>query len=127
MAFFNVDDHAHGHPKHRAAGLAAVGLWTLAGSYCRAYKLDGQVPGWYVSSWPSGGRLAATLTDVGLWHQVGHNCPDCPQPDDPNGWVFHDWLDIHDSSNEVERQRQQGRRRQRERRQKVRESLGAEL
>lgn len=127
MAFFSVDDGAHGHPKHRAAGLAAVGLWTLAGSYCRAYKLDGQIPGWYVTSWPNGKRLAAALVDAGLWHEAGHKCDDCDQPDDKTGYIFHDWLDIHEGASEIERQREAGRERQRRRRQRLREATGADL
>ena len=127
MAFFSVDDGAHGHPKHRAAGLPAVGLWTLAGSYCRAYKLDGQIPGWYVKSWANGTKIAAVLVDVGLWHGAGHECKKCPQPTDSEGWIFHDWRDIHDSPEAIELQRQKGRERQRKRRETMRNGYGSDI
>lgn len=116
MAFFNVDDQAHNHPKVRAAGLHAYGLWTVAGSWCRGYKSDGDVPAWFVVGWPSGRKLAARLVEVGLWHAHDHECPECPQPKDPDGYVFHDWLDINTSALEVERQREQQRKRQQKRR-----------
>lgn len=44
MPWFKVDDQLHSHPKPRRASLAALGLWTLSGSYSMAYKLDGSHP-----------------------------------------------------------------------------------
>jgi hypothetical protein len=119
MPFFNVDDQLHGHPKARAAGLAAIGLWTLAGSHCRAYKSDGNVPAWFVAGQPQGARLAARLVAANMWHAPGHDCDECPEPAEPDGWIFHDWLDVNTSAEEVERQREQNRKRQRRRRAKL--------
>lgn len=119
MAFFNVDDQLHGHPKVRAAGLHAFGLWTVAGSHCRGYKSDGFVPAWFVGQWPSGKKLAARLVDAGLWHTDGHDCQECPQPEEKDGYVFHDWLDINTSAEDVEKQREQQRKRQQKRRAKL--------
>ena len=118
MPFFNVDDQLHGHPKARAAGLAAIGLWTLAGSHCRAYKSDGKVPAWFVAGQPQGKRLAALLVTAGMWHAPEHACDECDQPDS-DGWIFHDWLDVNTSAEEVERQREQNRKRQKKRRAKL--------
>lgn len=118
MPYFNVDDHAHSHPKFRRAGLAAVGLWTMAGSWARAHKQDGFVPDWYVATWPSGKKLAAALVSAGLWLPA--------ESGDEKGWSFHDWLDIHDEGDEVERQRRQSRERQRARRARLREA-GSEV
>lgn len=130
MAFFNVDDQFHGHPKPRKAGLDGVGMWTIGGSHCRAYKSDGFVPAWLVESWGRKGRLAAlALAESRLWHSPFDKC-DCMKgfkwPAEP-GWRFHDWDHINDPSEEVERQREQGRERQRKRRQKMREERGIDL
>ena len=128
MAFFNVDDQFHGHPKARKAGLAAVGLWTVAGSHCRAYKSEGFVPAWYVDGWKAR-RSAVQLAVSRLWHVEGDDCvclTDFKWPGEP-GWRFHDWDHLNDPAEEVERQRELGRERQRKRRQKLREERGVDL
>lgn len=119
MAFFNVDDQLHGHPKVRAAGLHAYGLWTVAGSHCRAYKSDGNVPAWFVAGWPQGRSLAKRLVEVNAWHDYGHDCAECPQPEGEKDFVFHDWLDVNSSADQVEKQREQQRKRQQKRRAKL--------
>jgi hypothetical protein len=112
VAFFNVDDQFHGHPKRRKAGWAAIGLWTTAGSWCRAYKRDGFVPADLINEWKAK-RLADQLVAADLWflcHEGGED-----------GYRFHDWLDINSASDEVERQREKARERQRARRAKLEE------
>ena len=79
MPWFKVDDQLHAHPKPNRAGLAAIGLWTLAGSHCMSYLTDGVVERWFVESKPDGVKLAAKLVKAGLWDE--HE----------DGWVFHDW------------------------------------
>lgn len=79
MAWYKVDDKLHSHPKARRAGLAAMGLWSLAGSHCMDYLTDGIVEEWFVDSWPDGRNLAARLVKVGLWDEHA------------DGWTFHDW------------------------------------
>lgn len=112
MSWYNVDDRAHAHPKLRRAGLAAAGLWALAGSHAKAYHLDGQVPRYWVDQWgPDAGKQARRLVDIGLWHSPGHTCPRCPQPDE--GWVFHDW-DDYQLGTQIEQTRADNARRQRE-------------
>lgn len=112
MPFFNVDDQFHSHPKRRKAGWAAIGLWTTAGSWCRAYKHDGFVPLAMVEEWRAK-KQAAQLVVAGLWHQA--------ESEGEPGYLFHDWLDINTTSDEVERQREKARERQRKRRQKLEE------
>lgn len=114
MAFFNVDDQFHSHPKTRRAGLGAIGLWTVAGSWSQAYKQQGFVPAYEVAAWPQGKRLAAQLVGAGLWVE-GMN------EDAEPGWWFHDWLDIHQTADEIEQQREKWRKRQKARRQKLAE------
>lgn len=119
MAFFLVDDQFHGHPKVRKAGLEAVGLWSVAGSHCRAYKSDGFVPAWFVSGYPKGKQLALRLVSAGLWKRDAEHGED--------GYRFHDWHHIHDPADEIERQREMGRQRQRRRREKSRTERGIDL
>lgn len=112
MTFFNVDDQFHSHPKRRTAGWAAIGLWTTAGSWCRAYKRDGFVPADLVDEWKAK-RYAEQLVKAGLWFvSVDRGEP---------GYQFHDWLDVNNTSEEVEKQREKARERQRARRQKLEE------
>lgn len=89
MTWFKVDDKLCGHPKARAAGLPAMGLWAVAGSWCSQQLTDGHVPDWYVTTWPSGKQLAERLVQAGWWHKVGHSCPDCPTISE--GYVYHDF------------------------------------
>ncbi|MGH3834166.1 MAG: HNH endonuclease [Pseudonocardiaceae bacterium] len=83
MPDFRVADTAPEHQKLRAAGLAAAGLWALAGAYAMRELTDGWVPAYWVTTWPSGKRHAATLMKVGLWTAGERN----GMP----GYLFHDW------------------------------------
>lgn len=69
MPWFNADDKMHGHPKVRVAGLEAIGLWVVCGTYCTDYLTDGLVPSWYVLSWPKGKQLAEKLIKSGFWER----------------------------------------------------------
>ena len=114
MPWFKVDDQLHSHPKPRRASLAALGLWTLSGSYSMAYKLDGFVPGWYVAGHRDGRKHADTLVRVGLWENAVR--------DKEEGYVFHDWADYQPTSEEIEAERQASRDRQRAYRAKRRDA-----
>lgn len=100
MAWFNADDKMHSHPKVRAAGLEAIGLWTVCGTYCTDYLTEGVVPKWYVDSWPRGPRLAQRLVDASLWE--AH----------PDGWRFLSWDEYQQSKNAIEEKRERWRKRQ---------------
>lgn len=100
MPFMLVDDLLNGHRKAREAGLEAMGLWTMAGSHVAQQLSDGVVASYYVTSWPDGRLLAKRLVEAELWHEEGHDCPDCDQP--PAGdWIFHQWLDRNPSREKV--------------------------
>lgn len=105
MPWFNVDDTLHSHPKPRRAGLAAMGLWTMAGSHAMSYKSDGFVPRWYVKTWPHGYELAVRLVQSGLWVSDTFEGQD--------GWRFKDWHDYQKTSAEIESDRAFARERQR--------------
>lgn len=119
MPWFKVDDTLHGHPKHRKAGLAAVGLWTVAGSYCSQYATEGFVPVWFVTGWPQGRKLAARLVAAGLWEEGAK--------DGEPGWWFHDWAHYQMTKDEIERDRASARERQRKFREKRREARDAAI
>ena len=116
VAWFRIDDQLHSHPKARAAGLAALGMWSVAGAHSMAYKTDGFVPDWFVRSWPSSQKLAERLVSAGLWRAAERG--------GEHGWVFHDWLDYQSSSSEIEADREKARRRQAALRAKRRASQG---
>lgn len=105
MPHFRVDDKLHSHPKARQAGLEAMGLWTMSGSYCMDYLTDGFVPDWFVKSWPKGPALARKLVTAGLWHDAEH--------EGATGWRFHQFNDIgrQDTREQVEAHREAARER----------------
>lgn len=79
----------HSHPKSRIAGLEAMGLWLLAGTYCTDYLTDGAVPEWFVESWPKGKQLAGKLVTAGFWETH------------PDGWQFLSWTEYQRSKSQV--------------------------
>lgn len=76
MPWFNTDDKLHSHPKSRAAGLEALGLWLLAGCHSVAVRNPGFASSEYVYSFPRGRTLAKRLVRAGFWEPV------------PGGWDF---------------------------------------
>lgn len=95
MSWFKVDDTAHTHPKLRSAGTAAIGLWTLGGSYAAQYLTDGVVHAHFAKTTATAPQLAK-LVKAGLWHPAGHGCTRCPQPADGD-YQIHDYLDYNPS------------------------------
>lgn len=109
MPWFRVDDTIHDHPKTRAAGPAAMGLWLMCGTWCAHHLTDGVVTADVARE--KGGknwrRMASALVDAGFWHPLDGplDCP-CVHDREKNvrttrelvrgghgpGWVFHDYL-----------------------------------
>lgn len=79
MSWFKVDDTLGTHPKARAAGNPAMGLWVMAGSWSAQQLTDGHVPEWFVGGFRNGPRDAAALVAAGLWSPT------------LEGWEFHEW------------------------------------
>lgn len=99
MAWFKVDDKLHSHPKRFRAGLEAMGLWTLCGSWTSDQLTDGFIPE-YIAEQMGGRnwrRLAGRLVTAGLWVEAFD--------DGEPGWRFHQFLDRNPSRNDVEEQR----------------------
>lgn len=105
MPDFRVSDTASEHPKLRAAGLAAIGLWTAAGSWCMnpAHLTDGWVPLHYVQSWSSGKKIAKRLVELGLWEEELR--------DGTPGFRFHDWDGYQRSASSIEDDKRKARER----------------
>lgn len=70
IPWFNAEGQLHADGKPRVAGLAAMGLWVLAGTLATGTKTDGFVPRWYVESWPDGPELADRLVTARLWDRA---------------------------------------------------------
>lgn len=79
--------------------LQAVGLWSLAGSWCAKYLTDGYVPSKTLPRLGGTPALAQDLHDAGLWEPA------------EGGWQFKDWADYQPSKAEVEAERLAARER----------------
>lgn len=107
MPFFMVDDQLHVNRKvntlaeaaldNDLLGIAALGLWTAAGSACQAMLSDGliSVNGLVkiLLNKEAVDLLAARLVEVGLWHTHGHACERCPAVP-ARHFLFHDWKSL---------------------------------
>jgi len=85
MTWFKVDDGLHDHPKVLALleeklGDAALGLWTLCGSWSASHETDGRVPGAVVRAKRGTPQKVALLVKHGLWEKDGEDA-----------YRFHDW------------------------------------
>lgn len=74
MAWFKVDDGLHSSRKvlsiPRNIRFAAIGLWTLAGSWSADEELDGYIPDYVVSEWGAQQKWVDALVKAGLWTLV---------------------------------------------------------
>lgn len=116
MGWFNADDKMHGHPKVRRAGLEAIGLWTVAGTYSCDYETYGFIPAWFVESWPRGKKLATVLIRERFW--VEH------EQDGEQGYMFLSWEEYQRTREEIEEARKRNRERQQAWRNRKRDSNG---
>lgn len=94
MPWFKVDDKFHSHIKVGQAGVSAIGLWVLAGSWCMDQLEDGFVPDFIARRLdPDWQAHAAELVDAGLW--------EVSEKGRLRGWRFHDWVDHQPSKEKV--------------------------
>lgn len=101
IAWFNADDKMHSHPKIRKAGLEAIGLWLVSGTYCTDFLTDGHVPAWFVQSWPRGQNIAKKLINADLWEPA------------EGGYQFLSWEEYQRTKTQVLIDRERGRERKR--------------
>jgi hypothetical protein len=100
MPWFKVDDAFHGHPKVLELSLPAVGLWTLAGSWCANYLTDGEITLRAIGRLGGSEKNAQELVDAGLW---------IPTVDE--SFQFKDWRDYQPLKSEIEAERDAARER----------------
>jgi hypothetical protein len=105
MPDFRIADTAPEHRKLRSAGLAAAGLWSMAGAWSMRELTDGWVPAYWVQTWPAGSKAAATLVKVGLWERE--------ERDGLPGFRFHDWEFYQRLSHRIEDEKRKARERMR--------------
>ncbi|MGS2615110.1 hypothetical protein ACVCAH_11375 [Micromonospora sp. LZ34] len=96
MTWFRVDDGFHKHRKRVRAGVsmegfAAIGLWSVAGSWSSDEPSGGFIPDDVVEYLAPGfgEQLAKRLVTAGLWDQVD------------GGYQFHDWQGYNPSLEEA--------------------------
>jgi len=90
MTWFPVDDRFHSHPKAAAVSLAAIGLWTLAGSWAKGQPSNGDVPQHMITSLSRGAtELADELVTAGLWRRT------------KAGYRFHQWSERNPTRSEA--------------------------
>lgn len=103
MTWYKVDDGFHSSPKvlelvHARGGLAALGLWVVAGSWASAQLTGGRVPLHVVRTYATK-ATAEVLVGAGLWERDGE------------GYRFHDWDDYQPDADAVRRERDATRER----------------
>lgn len=105
MPFFLADDKLHSHRKvksiPKADRMAAMGLWTIAGTWCRDQLSDGVVPDYMIAEFGGTRRQADTLVAAGMW--VPH----------ASGYEFVNWSQWQDTREKVEKKRADWSARQR--------------
>lgn len=108
MTWFRADDNLADHPKVRRLGkdkLAAMGMWTLVGTWVGRYDNEGFAPNEVVERYDPRHRLAKKLVAVGLWEVA--------EVAGEPGFIYHDWFDQQPSIAEIEKKKAQNRERQR--------------
>lgn len=99
MTWFKVDDKLHSHAKAVRAGVDAIGLWVLCGSWAMDQHSDGFVPDYVALRIdPKARRRADKLVASGLWVATERN--------GDKGWLFHDWEEYQPSAEDVMAKRQ---------------------
>lgn len=99
MPWFKVDDGFHGHPKVIELSPAAVGIWTLAGSWCANYLTDGEIKTSIVRRFGADDAMVQELVDAGLWLNIG------------GAYQFKDWDEYQPVKADVEAERNAARER----------------
>lgn len=97
MPWFKVDDAFHGHPKVMELSPAAVGVWTLAGSWCANYLTDGEIKLPIVRRLGGDDEMVQELVDAGLWIDNGGT------------YQFKDWDEYQPLKDEVMAERNAAR------------------
>lgn len=96
VTWFKVDDGLHGHKKTARAGVAAMGLWVIAGSWSADNLTDGFVPDYMAARMdPDFRDHAAALVRAGYWSEG-------EDPEGDKGWRFLHWAEYQPMKADVE-------------------------
>jgi hypothetical protein len=102
VTWFKVCDSMHSHPKTEKAGHEAIGLWSLAGSWCSDQLTDGHITEErcvrLIGDRKVALKLVQRLVDAGLWVRT------------EDGYRFHEWLHRNPSAQEVKAEKDRKRR-----------------
>lgn len=79
MVWFKVSDKFHSDESAIEAGLRAIGLWTMCGSWALDYNTEGHIPTHMVKCFGGTARDSGRLVDAGLWQVT------------PTGFQFPNW------------------------------------
>lgn len=105
MAWFKVDDGLHASRKFlsipRRHRYAAIGVWTVAGSWSADQLTDGRVPDYMLEEWGVPPGAPAALVDAGLWER------------ESSGYVFCNWSEYQPRKQDVDAERAASRERMR--------------
>lgn len=99
MPWFKVDDAFHGHPKVMELSPAAVGIWTLAGSWCANYLTDGEIKLPIVRRLGGTEEMIRELVEADLWIDMDGT------------YQFKDWAEYQPLKEEVMAERNAARER----------------
>lgn len=106
MAWFKVDDGLHASRKFQSipkrARFAAVGAWTIAGSWCADQLTDGFVPDYMLELWGVPPSAPSALVEAGLWGR------------ESGGYLFCNWLEYQPRKADVDAEREASRERMRD-------------
>lgn len=106
MAWFKVDDGLHSsrklHKIPRRYRFAAIGLWTIAGSWASDELTDGFIPDYMLKEWGAPPAAPEALVDCGLWERTD------------GGYTFHAWLTYQPRKADVDAEREASRERMRD-------------
>lgn len=110
MTWFRVDDGFYDHPKVLDAGVAAIGLWTLAGAYCARHLTDGVITDRQIRAIGGTRKQAEKLVAAGLW-----TCEEsrAGAPPSARRYFFNDWREYQPSRADVTTRRQDDAERKR--------------
>lgn len=107
MPWFMVDDKLHGHRKRIRAGVEAMGLWVVAGSWCADHLTDGFIPDYVARDLDSKWRSHSnSLVAAGFWSHATNDQGE-------TGWQFHEWTGMQPTRADVEKKREEAKERMR--------------
>lgn len=105
MPWFKVDDSLHSSKKllaiPRRHRLAAIGLWTIAGSWSADQLEDGIIPDFMIEEWGGTKVVVDALVKAGLWERGQESV------------AFRNWSEYQPTKADVEREREAARERMR--------------